>query len=262
MPAERDPVATSVWVRPTRARGGAAGQPTLSREHIVRAAVELLDDEGYEGLSMRRLGARLGSGTTSVYWYVANKDDLLELAVDQIMGEIEVPDPRQDGWRAAAAAVGWGMRSMVLRHPWCTALLGTRPNIGPNAMRLTDRTIAALEAAGFTGIELSHAATLLVAHTYGSSSNEVAWQRATAHAGVQPEEVMQSFDQYQKQIAADYPSYDKWWRENRDTASELDRLRVEGFAFGLERLLDGLEAWLEKQKRDQPREPADAEQDA
>ena len=75
----------SVWLRPTRER---TGQPSLSREQIVRAAIELLDAEGAAGLSMRRLGTKLGSGATSLYWHVANKDELLELAVDEVLGEI------------------------------------------------------------------------------------------------------------------------------------------------------------------------------
>jgi len=74
---------TSVWAREAARRREVRGNPSgLSREQIVREAVALLDAEGADALSMRRLAARLGSGATSLYWYVANKDELLELAAE------------------------------------------------------------------------------------------------------------------------------------------------------------------------------------
>src|SRR5690348_10986222 len=70
----RKPI-TSVWTREKRP----SKSPTLSRAQIVRAAMEILDTEGMDALSMRRLGSRLGAGATSIYWHVAHKDELLEL---------------------------------------------------------------------------------------------------------------------------------------------------------------------------------------
>src|ERR687893_1971585 len=100
MPSKPDPFTSSVWTRPRRARGG---QPALSREQIVRAAIEILDAEGAAGLSMRRLGTRLGSGATSLYWHVAHKDELLELAVDEVLGEVYVPEAGDTPWRVGAS---------------------------------------------------------------------------------------------------------------------------------------------------------------
>ena len=100
---------------------------------------------------MRRLGTKLGSGATSVYWYVANKDELLELAVDEVMGEVDIPDLELVGWRAAAGGVVQGLRSVILRHSWITSLFGIRPAIGPQAMRMSDRIVTVLTAAGFGG---------------------------------------------------------------------------------------------------------------
>jgi AcrR family transcriptional regulator len=239
--AKTDPIATSVWARPVRSSGG---QPTLSRDQIVRATVELLDAEGLAGLSMRRLGSRLSAAATSLYWYVATKDDLLELAVDAIMGEVEVPDPAEHGWREAAATVARDLHAMVLRHPWSAGLLGTRPNIGPNAMRLSDRGVTILQAAGFAGIDVGYASSLLMAHAFGSASLQV----ASAQAGMTAVEAMESFDRYRKNIAAQYPTYDAWWQANKQLAIDADRVQVNSFEFGLQRLLDGLETWLKRAK--------------
>lgn len=79
----------SVWARRTRE----ADQPALSRAAIVREAVVMLDADGVEALSMRKLGARLNAGATSLYRHVATKDELMELAVDEVFGEIAVPPP-------------------------------------------------------------------------------------------------------------------------------------------------------------------------
>src|SRR4051812_49283757 len=114
--------AASVWTRPPRAK---REQPTLDRDQIVDAAMELLDAEGLDGLSMRRLGTKLNSGATTVYWHVANKDELLELALDRAMAEVTVPGPDEDGWRAAATGFAHSLRTMIHRHPWTVTLFGS-----------------------------------------------------------------------------------------------------------------------------------------
>lgn len=240
MPRDTDPITTSVWVRPSRARRGE--QPTLSREQIVRAAIELLDAEGLSGLSMRRLGAKLGAGATSVYWYVANKDELLELALDEVMGEVELPDPSVAGWRSAVGDAIRSVRSVILRHTWMAGLYGIHPAIGPQAMRLSDRLIAVLTAAGFSGLELAHASSLLMSHALGSAVMDVAMHTATTLSGKGANELVQQLEPYFDRIAEEYPSYTKWWSENKD--ADLERMREDGFEFGLQRLLDGLESWL------------------
>src|SRR5688572_10263260 len=163
----RDPVTDSVWLRPPRR--GRGEQPTLGRDQIVRAAIELLDDEGLAGLSMRRLGTKLGAGATSLYWHVANKDELLDLAIDEVWGEVYVPDTGDTGWRTAASVFATGMRSMLLRHPWVMGLLGVRANIGPNTMRVSERAVLVFTAAGFQGMEMAYATSLLTSHVIGSS---------------------------------------------------------------------------------------------
>ncbi|MGV9481948.1 TetR family transcriptional regulator, partial [Gordonia aichiensis] len=91
---------------------------TLTREQIVGAAIELLDEEGLDGLNMRSLGQRLDSAATAMYWHVKNKDNLVRLAVDEVWGEIELPDPDAADWRAAAEAMATGMNATLARHPW------------------------------------------------------------------------------------------------------------------------------------------------
>ncbi|BEL11417.1 TetR/AcrR family transcriptional regulator C-terminal domain-containing protein [Actinoplanes sichuanensis] len=231
----------SVWTRPARAR---TGQPTLSREQIVRAAIELLDTEGTTGLSMRRLGARLGSGATSLYWHVATKDDLLELAVDEVMGEVYVPEAGDAPWRIGVSVMAGGMRAMLLRHPWVIGMLGVRPTIGPNVMRMSNRSVGLFSAAGFTGPTLSHVHSLITAHVIGSATTEAAVGAAVIRSGQSAAELRKSLEPFMEKAAGEYPEYAKWREESGVIEMEPDKVWDQSFAFGLERILDGLELWL------------------
>src|ERR1700751_10318 len=91
----------SVWTRQREPE-----QPALSRAAIVREAIAMLDAEGTEALSMRKLGARLNAGAPSLYRHVASKDELMELALDEVAAEIAVPAIEGQGWRAAARETG------------------------------------------------------------------------------------------------------------------------------------------------------------
>jgi AcrR family transcriptional regulator len=245
MPRDTDPIATSVWMRPPpRSRGE---QPPLSRDQIVSAAIELLDAEGLDGLSMRRLGNKLDAGATSAYWYVTNKDELLDLAVDKVMGEIDIPDPDEVGWQTVCGAYAQQYRSAILRHPWMIGLMGIRLTLGPNAMRMGDRLIEALAAAGFTRAELAFASSMLTSHAIGSATIEAAMHTASARAGKSTNELVADVGPYLRSLKADYPSYVGWWHENK--SMDMEKVLDDGFNFGLERLLDSLEMWLNRTKR-------------
>lgn len=239
MPA--NPFTNSVWLRPPRAKSGQ--QPTLTREQIVRTAIEILDTEGEAGLSMRKLGTRLGAGATSLYWYVAHKDELMELAVDEVFGEVYVPEVGDTSWRIGASVLANGMRDMLIRHRWALGQLGNRPNMGPNAMRMGDRTVALLTAAGFTGLEVSHASSLLMSHAIGAATSVAAATNIVRDSGHTLSEMFEEIRPHVDQLAEQHPDYGKWWHE---TQSQLvpERMFDEGFRFGLERILDGLDLWL------------------
>ncbi|GFJ78786.1 TetR/AcrR family transcriptional regulator [Phytohabitans houttuyneae] len=133
MAARTKPI-PSVWAR----QESGPDQPALSRASIVRQAIAMLDAEGIEALSMRKLGARLNAGATSLYRHVATKDELIELAVDEVFGEIAIPDAGGAGWRVAAAEAARSFRATALRHTWlprCSARRGW-PTWGPTSCRL------------------------------------------------------------------------------------------------------------------------------
>src|SRR5207302_9338404 len=113
-PAAPDGIPEPPWRLDARAR--AAPRIPLTREAIIAAAVRVLDREGMDGLSMRRVAEELGTGVASLYWHVRNKGELLQLLFERLSGEIELPDPDPSRWREQLKDVGRQFRAAAHRH--------------------------------------------------------------------------------------------------------------------------------------------------
>ena len=162
----------------------------LSRGQIVAAAIRVADAEGGAALSMRRLAQELGAGTTSLYRHVSNKDELLDLALDQVLGEVRADDDPAKSWQDRAGALIRAFRDVLRRHPGIAPLIDTRVTRGPQALALGDRLLGILRAAGFAGIELGLAYQILL--RWGSAfgaidARETGRPLAEGHSGVQQE---------------------------------------------------------------------------
>jgi AcrR family transcriptional regulator len=232
---------SSVWAREQRR---SASRESLSREQIVRAAVELLDQEGLDGLSMRKLAGRLSSGATSLYWWVETKDDLLEYALDEVYGEVDVPEPELAGWRSGATLFAHSLRAAILRHPWFPSVVNGRASIGPKAMSLTSRAMTLIGAAGFTGVDLDFAVSSLVGYVMGTAGFEAGWLSSVETSGVSANEwVHQMREQAIESVGDEYPEL----REHlaQWSGTDVREVRTSTFTFGLECMLDGLVARLD-----------------
>ncbi|MFF0312986.1 TetR/AcrR family transcriptional regulator C-terminal domain-containing protein [Streptosporangium sp. NPDC004379] len=230
---------SSVWTREPRP----ARSATLSRTQIVRAAIELLDTEGLDALSMRRLGAKLGSGATSIYWHVANKDDLLELALDEVYGELTLPD-EDAAWREAVSAFAHSVRAVLLNHPWAAVLLGSRPSLGPNAVALVARLMKLFQRAGFQGMAVDYAWSTLLAFVLGATTPEIAWRAALGATRMSGPELMETTHSVAERAVRDHPDLAAHYARYRDT--DIEASRALAFDFGLTCLLDGLHARLDR----------------
>jgi AcrR family transcriptional regulator len=120
----------------------------ISREAIVAAAVNLLDRDGLDALSMRRLADELGTGAASLYWHVGSKDGLLDLVLDHLIGEEQVPDADPSQWQEQLKDVARAQRRVSLRHPYLVRISIGRIPMGPNALRFSERMLAILRAGG------------------------------------------------------------------------------------------------------------------
>lgn len=161
--------AGEVWLREPRAYRSA---PPLTRDRIVAEAVALLDEEGATKLTMRHLAERLGAGSTTLYWHVRTKDDVLDLVLDAVFGDVPLPDPSAD-WVADVRALATGWYEVMLRHRWAPGLLG-RPMLGPNVLARTEFLEAALARGGFAGFELLAATHGVANFVIGSALTRVA----------------------------------------------------------------------------------------
>lgn len=129
-----------VWARPEPARR----RPRYTREEIAAAAVAIADAEGFEAVSMRRLAGELRAGTMTLYHYVHDKEELLALMDDAIMGELLIPDDELPAdWREALDAIARRSRAAQRRHPWAAESL-RGAGIGPNGMKHIDQSLAAV----------------------------------------------------------------------------------------------------------------------
>jgi AcrR family transcriptional regulator len=218
---------------------------TLTREQIVRAAVELLDADGAEGLSMRRLGDRLGSVATAVYWHVKSKDDLVVLAADTVWGEVELPDPGEVGWRTAATRIAHDTYTMITRHPWLLPAMTTQLVYGPGKARYDDHCLAVYEAAGFTGADADNAHKTVFAFVLATALGEAAellWRARVRHDGGDEEQQLRDTIARASEIAMRFPRL----RARVQALEDADPAVAgeQSFEFGLQAILDGLQGRL------------------
>ncbi|WP_306364329.1 TetR/AcrR family transcriptional regulator C-terminal domain-containing protein [Nocardia sp. CC227C] len=230
----------TVWTRPHRTR---RDTPALNREQIVAEAIALLDSEGLDALSMRKLGTRLHAGATSLYTHVANKEELLELVVDEIFGEIWLPERCEaEHWRADIMRFSRSMRATMLRHVWMPAVLSTAGLVylGPNVMRMTDGLLGILETAGFDATTSDRATNALFAYLVGATTTETAMITTVTRSGLGEQEWMEQIMIASERMSEPYPRLHRSYARHRELDSA--RSRDEFFDTELELIIDGLEA--------------------
>jgi len=123
-------------------------RPPLTRDAIVDAALRVLEREGAAGLSMRRVAQELGTGTGSLYWHVSSKEELINLLVDRVASQIEVPPPDPERWQEQLK--DWMLQAwrVFQRYPGVAGLTLGRIPVGPNLVRWTEWMLALLRGAG------------------------------------------------------------------------------------------------------------------
>lgn len=148
-------VAPPPWAGPKAAQAGRAGRadkPQLSREAIVAAAMRIVDGEGLDAVSMRRIAHEFGTGAASLYAYVANKDELLDLIFDWVMGETAdrwpETEPTADNWRDLARDTIRLAHEVLTSHRDVARAFQGRIPFGSNGLRLVEIQLAIMRAGG------------------------------------------------------------------------------------------------------------------
>lgn len=232
MTRARQPGTTGARRRPPSPRA------SLSREEIVAQTLRFADRHGLEGLTMRRLAEALGVGTMTLYGYFRDKDDLLDAVVDASARQLEVPPP-EGPWRDRLSTVLHRLRRGLEAHPTALQLRFARPIVSPGAMRIGEAGVRALQDAGFDAREAALAWRALFNFTYGFASfspaepsDEARRRTRAALAALPPDEyptIAAAVDEMVEALGGD-----------------------EAFQYGLDRLLDGLEARLPAGVRRRP----------
>lgn len=232
-----EPVPSSVWTRPRpEPRRRAPGV-----DRYVSAALAIADAEGLAAVSMRRVASDLGSGTATLYRYITNRDELVDLMVDAAQGEEPFPDPTQD-WRAGLAAVAHGRRATLLRHPWLAGELAGRPSLGPNWLRRSESALRAAVALTPDVNLASQALSVVNAYVLGSVATQQAARQAELRTGLTEEEWQRTVGPYITEViaAGEHPMLARRVHEADEPDPDAE------FAFGLECVLDGLAARLDR----------------
>ncbi|WP_431925196.1 TetR/AcrR family transcriptional regulator [Nonomuraea jabiensis] len=230
---------------------GREPRPGLSLGRIVRAAIEIADAEGLEGLSMRKVADRLGFTTMSLYRHVPGRDQLVDLMMDEVYGERPTtPEEPEEpaagqGWRARledAARQGWALRR---RHPWLAEVRGTRHLPGPNAIAYYDHMLSTLIDTGLTPSEVIAVVGMLGRFVDAEALTLVETRREERRSGVSEQEWWGSRDALYERLDR-FPTLSRLWAEGGWDHPE------DSFEFGLRRQLDGVEALI--RERDERRD--------
>jgi AcrR family transcriptional regulator len=164
-------------VPPDRARR--RRREPITREAIVDAALQLLDRDGLDELSMRRVADELGTGAASLYHHVGSKDGLLDLLFDHVIGELEIPDPEPERWQEQLKEVARTQRAGILRHRDIVRISVGRIPMGPNALAYSERVLAIIRAGGLPDELAVTGHHLLIATINGFTLDETGFPEAT-----------------------------------------------------------------------------------
>lgn len=148
--------------RPGGPRPRAARARRLSVQAIVDTAIRVVDAEGLDALTMRRVGEELGTGSASLYAHVSNKEQLLDLVMDRVIGEMEVPSPPDpDRWEDQLKEAVRHMRSVLAAHRDLARAALARIPLGENALTTIDGFTAIMRAAGLPDQVVAYASDVL-----------------------------------------------------------------------------------------------------
>jgi AcrR family transcriptional regulator len=211
-------------------RGSRDRRTSLSRETVARAALAVLDREGLDGLSMRRLAADLGVGTMTLYGYFRDKRELLDAVVDVAVEDFSPPPPTGD-LRAGMTAYLDAVRAWLGRHPMLVAMRGREAIVRPAAFGISEHGMRLLLDAGFPPAEAARAFRLLFVHVFGSSAYAPRTPDPDERRRLEAALLTLPEDEFPAMRAAAVGAADALGGD-------------EQFFYGLDRILDGLEARL------------------
>lgn len=123
-------------------------RPALSRQRVVATALEIVDRDGLEGLTMRGLGRELGVDPMAAYHHVPNKEAILDGVVEAVWSEVDLPAPSDASWQNQLEESAELIRATLIRHPNALPLMASRPNFNAAGFKVVDHILGVLLDAG------------------------------------------------------------------------------------------------------------------
>ncbi len=225
-------------VQPTGRRGP---KPSTDLDQIIAAGVAVADADGLAALSMRRLAEELSMSRMAPYGHVSSREQLVELMTDDVISQVELPDPDLD-WTEAVRRIADANLSLLLRHPWLVDLPPERPVLGPGVTMKYDRELAALAGLGLPDLELDLALAHVLTFVRGIAQDRVSQARLAA-SDQSTAEWWESYGRLLGQYATaeEYP-----WAARVGTAAGTEQGSAHdpdrAYTFGLDLLIAGLAA--------------------
>jgi AcrR family transcriptional regulator len=225
----------------TQAEPSAGPRVPLSRERVLRAAVKLADDGGVESLTMRRLADALGAEAMSLYYHVANKEEVLDGIVDviareinDVVGDVDVPAKGAD-WKKAVRERILSAREVFLRHPWAPRVFESRTTTSPAVLQYYDALVGLMRDGGFSYDLAHHALHALGSRALGFTQELFDPGGGTGDAATTPSlehmaERLPHLVAMLMEVAHDDPDSTLGWCDDQTE-----------FEFGLDLLLEGLD---------------------
>jgi AcrR family transcriptional regulator len=237
-----------------RAKSTRGPKTTVTPEGVVQAAMAIADAQGIGAVTMNAVASKLGLTTMAIYRYFPSKETLLDAIVDAGYG---VP-PRQNtaapgtSWREAVAQVARAKRKMMIARPWLAELPFVAAPHGPNWMLWHEAMLEPFARAGLKSKDLGEMLSIVDGFTRGASDTAISLARAIARGGTAQE--------WAAAVGADLgraigdPRFPTWEALLTTAGDEPGRSMEESFDFNLERVLDGIEMYVERLATPRPRQ--------
>lgn len=245
--ADRDRTLELLWRSVLGEPQGKRGpRQKVTVDQVVEAAIALADEDGVDALSIRKVAERLGIGAMSLYTYVASKSQLVDLMIDSAVGSIPRP-ALSDDWRASLRSIAEHEYAHYLRHPWALQVDTSRPPLGPGISYRYEYQLSAVEGIGLTDLEMDSVVTLVAGFAAGAARSAVDAVRGRETSGQSDTEWWEANLPVLTRVM-DGLSFPLSGRVGQ-AAGEYDQAPsnpARAFEFGLERVLDGVAALVER----------------
>lgn len=239
-----------LWGVRARRRGP---KPKLDPDQVIRSAVHIADREGLEAVSMRRVADELGVSAMSLYGYVPSKAELLDVMVDRVYGELPTSNATADGWRDELAAIARRSWALHLAHPWLLRVARSRPILGPNLTARYDHELRAIDGLGLTDVEMDLIVSLVDDYVDGAVRGAVESAQAHTRTGLTDLQWWETYGPLLDEVV-DPRRYPTAVRVGTAAGTEYGAAHdpVRSFEFGLERVLDGIDTFIQKRSSWRP----------